>query len=717
LGQTDLICVQKDFFELGGDSLAAALLISDLRCIEGYEALTVRDVYLHRTASALAEMVHEFNRQPQVCEKLSPPSNPHSPVWSTLGQLTVLLLTSLTSLVVLYGLSFGVLPYCIDTFSILGILIVLWLSRPLLGWLWLPVSVLMTRVVKQLLIGTYTPGKFSVWSGFYVRHWIVWSMSRAIPWSLVAGTVLHNWVLRQLGAKIGPDVYLHRGVVIGNGGWDLVSIGAGATLGRDVALRPIEYLQLEGHMGPVHVGAQSTLETRSGVCRDGTVGDHAEVAAHACVRPAERVPEGRRWLGAVGEAVDKVLPSADEGLRPQGWSEVGYAVRLFVAGSLVNLVVGLPLALLVCVGLVLYAPTDATLKAWLFDMSFAGDVHFLWLAIGFSAYIPISLMFQGFVSRCLPKVELGTHCVRSAPFMYAWLKENLMASASKWLSGTLYWPLWLRLSGMRVGPDCEISTIMEVVPEHIELKGKCFSADGIYFSVPRLHAGCVTYAKTCYEQGVFLGNHAVIEAGAHINEGVLLGVCTVAPSPMSKGTSWFGTPTFELPNREVVVVDESLTHKPGLLRFTHRLFWETLRFAMPAISFGLVMIWFRMATPAWDASLMSGLWDAVMVGAGLSVVSVLMVLVLKWGLLGRVQPGQHGLWSSWCSRWDFVYVFWGVFARPILAVLEGTQILNVILRGFGVSIGKRVFLGAGFAQVVDPDMLNFKDEVIVVNLF
>ena len=217
LGQTDPICVQRDFFELGGDSLAAALLISDLRGVEGYEALTVRDVYLHRTASALAQMVHQLNRQPQVCEKLSPPSNPYSSVWSTLGQLTVLLLAAFSSLVVLYGLSFGVLPYCIDTFPILGILIVVWLSRPLLGWLWLPLSVLMTRLVKQVLIGTYKPGRFSVWSGFYVRHWIVRSISLSLSFRNVSAASVfmpNTEIAKNIHANtaLGPRVKFIRAI-------------------------------------------------------------------------------------------------------------------------------------------------------------------------------------------------------------------------------------------------------------------------------------------------------------------------------------------------------------------------------------------------------------------------------------------------------------------------------------------------------------------------
>ena len=35
----------------------------------------------------------------------------------------------------------------------------------------------------------------------------------------------------------------------------------------------------------------------------------------------------------------------------------------------------------------------------------------------------------------------------------------------------------------------------------------------------------------------------------------------------------------------------------------------------------------------------------------------------------------------------------------------------------GVQIGKRVFLGSDFSQVVDPDMLNFGDNTTVVNIF
>ena len=60
---------------------------------------------------------------------------------------------------------------------------------------------------------------------------------------------------------------------------------------------------------------------------------------------------------------------------------------------------------------------------------------------------------------------------------------------------------------------------------------------------------------------------------------------------------------------------------------------------------------------------------------------------------------------------------WGQWARGILARLEGTLLLNAFLRLMGMDIGRRVMLGPGFAQVVDPDMLHFEDDATVACQF
>jgi acetyltransferase-like isoleucine patch superfamily enzyme len=53
----------------------------------------------------------------------------------------------------------------------------------------------------------------------------------------------------------------------------------------------------------------------------------------------------------------------------------------------------------------------------------------------------------------------------------------------------------------------------------------------------------------------------------------------------------------------------------------------------------------------------------------------------------------------------------------VLGEVEGTLLLNAGIRMFGMRIGKRVLLGSGFSQVVDPDMLHFEDGATVTGNF
>jgi non-ribosomal peptide synthetase-like protein len=289
-------------------------------------------------------------------------------------------------------------------------------------------------------------------------------------------------------------------------------------------------------------------------------------------------------------------------------------------------------------------------------------------------------------------------------------------NASDWLSGTLFWPMWLRLAGMKIGRDCEISTIIDAVPELIEIGPESFLADGISLGGPRVHRGTVTLARTTLGPKTFIGNHAVISAGQRLPEDILVGVSTaVDEESVQAGTSWFGHPAFELPRREVVEVDRSLTHNPSFIRYVNRIFWEALRSALPVFPFLVFPLWFDLLSQA-DAAFSRPVFlftilpvASLAIGASFCV----LVLVLKWVLLGRVRPGTHPLWSCWCSRWDFLYVAWAVYASRVLAALEGTLLLSWYLRAMGMRIGHRVVLGRGFTQVVDPDMLEFEDGATV----
>src|SRR5262249_35951713 len=201
---------------------------------------------------------------------------------------------------------------------------------------------------------------------------------------------------------------------------------------------------------------------------------------------------------------------------------------------------------------------------------------------------------------------------------------------------------------------------------------------------------------------VFLGNHVGVPAGQHFAGKGLIGVCTVAGQGTgTTGTSWFGHPPFALPRREVIEADRQLTHEPSWIRYWNRVAWETMRFALPIVPVAIGSVWVYAVT--WASGAVGKVAFAVAVLPTLAVAaaaaSCVTALGLKWILLGRVKPGQHPLWSCWCSRWDFHYVAWARYAGEILTMIEGTLFLTVFLRAVGMKIGRHVVLGAGFSQV------------------
>jgi non-ribosomal peptide synthetase-like protein len=299
-------------------------------------------------------------------------------------------------------------------------------------------------------------------------------------------------------------------------------------------------------------------------------------------------------------------------------------------------------------------------------------------------------------------------------------QSALVEAAGKWLSGTLMWPRWLRLAGARIGKGCEISTVTDVLPGAVAIGRETFFADGIYLGGPTLRAGSATIERVELGQSCFVGNHAVLPGGTRLAPGTLVGISTSAESvPPEAGSSWFGHPPFRLPRREVIDAPRELTHDPPFLRRVNRWCWELARFALPAVPVLVGVAWFdvltalepRMSTAAFRLLALPAVTLASVAAL------VLLCIALKWLLVGRVRPGTHPLWSCWCSRWDFLYVAWGMWAAVPLTALEGTLLLPAVLRLFGCRIGRRALLGPGFSHVVDPDMLRLGDGVTVQALF
>ncbi len=706
--------IHADFFnDLGGDSLSAAMVVSLLRDDPATAAVTVRDLYEAPTIAELAPRLQASRRAggESPADGASPRRTQADPPGPALALHSLCLLATLAlGAPLTYLLTFKLLPALAQRLGLVPLLLLAPLLSALGLALWAPLSLAYAVLVKHLLIGRYQPLSAPVWGSFHTRNWMVQQAVRLVPWALLTGTGLHAAALRALGARVGKRVHIHRGVLLLRGGWDLLDIGDDATLSQDVALQLVDLAAGQIQVGPIAIGAGATLEVRA------SVDAHTEVGAGACLTAlshlstGSRIPAGERWHGIPARPAGRTpeAPALPPG--PQGTS------LAFTCGML-----GARLALAVAVSL----PADLLFVAlalgsgWTLDTALDGLASPLSLAL-LVLSVPLTLITQALAAQAMGPVEPGVLGRWSPAYLRVWLKSGLVDSAGQWLSGTLFWPFWLRLAGMRIGPGCELSTIIDVVPELVAIGPETFFADGIYLGGPRVHCGTVTVDHTVLGRNTFLGNHAVILAGQTLPEDILLGVCTVADAAAVRpGTSWFGHPPFELPRREVVVFDRSLTHDPSLIRYLNRVFWEALRFTLPVFPALVFLLWADAV-----AKLEAVLSRAIFLGVALpllalatTAVMVLAILVLKWFLLGRVHPGTHALWSCWCSRWDFLYVAWGFFGRGILTTLEGTLWLTWYLRAMGMRIGDRAVLGPGFAQVVDPDMISIGEGATVQAMF
>jgi non-ribosomal peptide synthetase-like protein len=711
----------EDFFTgLGGDSLSAAELVTRLRNDPHANVLDVRDVYEARTVSSLAARVR--SRAPRSREHgtvQAPPLDLTTPVgYVTARQVLSLLRSLVVASVLLWFVAFKVLPALVLAVGLVATVVLL-PPAVLLGLLaWAPMAVALAAAAKRRLIGEYTPRRVRVWSREYFPYWLVQQSVKAVPWSLLEGTEFHVMALRALGARIGQRVHIHRGVALQRGGWDLLEIGDDVTLSQDAAVRIAELDHGDLVFSPVTLRAGVTVGVHAGVGAYCVMEEGAMLADNASLADGSRVPAGERWDGLpahpAGQALDAPQVDRTRDLSPRRLAAHLLGTRLAIA-----LFLATPLGALTWIAMRRWFVGDAQAVDWLLSGALSARTVAVVAAV-LCLSVPLRLVLSALACRAMGRVRDGVISRWSADYVPIWLKPALVENGSQWLYGTLFWPYWLRLAGARVGPNCEISSLIDTVPESLAIGRKNFFADGIYIGFPRLHRGTVRVATTTFGNTTFFGNGVIVPGGQSLSDDILLGICTVADEKtMRPGSAWFGHPAFELPHREVVEYDAQFTFDPTPWRYAVRVFWELMRFAVPALPAVMLLMWYALVV-AWSAVplpvfLLVALPLATLAcGAGFTA----LVVVIKWSLLGKVQPAMHPLWSSWASRWDLMCLAWHLCAGPLVSQLDGTLMLNALLRATGVTVGRRVVLGAGFAEdLPDPDMLTFEDGCTVDCLF
>src|SRR5262249_24102302 len=99
-----------------------------------------------------------------------------------------------------YFLLVPAVPFGVWRFAVEATLLLLPVLWTLGLWLYSPLAVALVVVVKRVAIGRYRRVRAPVWGHFYVRHWMVQTTARLVPWRRLEGTIFLNGCLRALGA-------------------------------------------------------------------------------------------------------------------------------------------------------------------------------------------------------------------------------------------------------------------------------------------------------------------------------------------------------------------------------------------------------------------------------------------------------------------------------------------------------------------------------------
>ncbi|PNS19318.1 hypothetical protein CAC42_2495 [Sphaceloma murrayae] len=300
----------SDFFEMGGDSLRAGRLLSELRR-ESKTRIPVDLLFTCGQISAIAEyierttgfggekksaMVRKTDVEP-VVKKLCSSTNPFLMVLQLFPLVFAYpMKRALTWTIFMYVLAESQLwptePYLAGR---LFNLIVSLAAGRLITFLVAPLVGILT---KWILIGRYREGLYPMWGFYHTRWWLVQKILSVCGKGHFGmsnfGLVMYY---RMLGAKIGSGVTIARSATLGE--YDLLEIGNGATLDKCIFRAFAVEKHTAMYLGRVKLGKDASVGLNAVIAPGTTVADDMHIGPNSSSWELEDANEESKNLSAL----------------------------------------------------------------------------------------------------------------------------------------------------------------------------------------------------------------------------------------------------------------------------------------------------------------------------------------------------------------------------------------------------------------------------------
>ncbi|WP_246858577.1 Pls/PosA family non-ribosomal peptide synthetase [Citricoccus sp. SGAir0253] len=693
--------LDSDFFASGGGSLAAAQLVSRLRT--RYPTVTVRDVYAHPRAGALVEAVTGNDGRPvRPAEPVEPRpvarTTRKAQVFQTLMGLPLFILVAMRWVVYLaagsnVAAAWGILP-----------------AAPTVSWWWVaaawlvfvspPGRMLLSVAAARLLLREVAPGSYPRSGRVHLRLWLAQHVADLVDPVSLGGALWVPTYARLLGARIGRDVDLHSVPPVTG----FLELGDGASVEPEVDLSGYWIDGDVVHVGRLAVGPGAVVGSRSTLMPGASVGAGTRVQPGSTV--TGRAKDGLEYAGSPAERLGKAKDTGPN-IRPPratGWlalSALGSGVLALLPFASAALAALLGLWSLTWwpdwqPGGAGSAPQSLVGSAWRL-LAASPLVAAAWFGLNMlSTVVAVRLMSVG--------VREGHHAVRSRIGWQLWATERVLDTARDLLFplyASRFTPTWLRWLGAEVGRNVEASTVI-LQPALTQVGDDAFLADDTMVGSYELQRGWMYVAPAKVGRKSFVGNSGMVAAGRKLSKNSLVAVLSSSPRRTKAGSSWLGSPPVRLRRTEVESAD-AVTYAPSRALKRARTAWELLR-AVPVWVSTVIALLVAVALEAlahlgggaaegagpggwWLAALLGG---AVLLAAG--ALAAGSSVLAKKALVGRIEAGEHPLWSSFIWRNEVVDTFVEMVSAPWFGRLaSGTPSLVWWLRALGARIGHGVW--------------------------
>ncbi|RQO29876.1 peptide synthetase [Taibaiella sp. KBW10] len=156
-----------------------------------------------------------------------------------------------------------------------------------------------TVILKWLLVGRYKKTAMPMYS---LKVWLSEAVTTfyealSVPFLLdsLRGTMWLPILLRLMGVKTGKKVWLNTTDITE---FDMVTIGDEAMLNEDCGPQTHLFEDRIMKIGSVHIGAQTTIGSRTIILYDSVIGQHVSIESLSLVMKGESLTDNTAWTGS-----------------------------------------------------------------------------------------------------------------------------------------------------------------------------------------------------------------------------------------------------------------------------------------------------------------------------------------------------------------------------------------------------------------------------------